>query len=116
MQLTNIVRKRSCSAIVDIATRLNDGVGFVIQSICSEADQTNPKTWRWWHGRLCMVERLMEDFRNQFSPKASHILESCDHKPVTPEVATQQLGAVRSFATTAGHVRHHQYAPINHRY
>ena len=108
MQTDVILRKRSCSALVDIATRLSDGVNFLIRSICNETDDsTTQTTWRWWHGRLCMIERLMEDFRNQFSPKASHILESCDQKPVTPEVAAQQLAAVRSYATTAGLLRHH---------
>lgn len=69
-------RKRSLNAIVDVAARLLQGVAFVMACIYNYSDESAMKSsWRWWLGRLCTIQRLLEEFHHEFSPKVFHELD-----------------------------------------
>ena len=91
---------------MDVAARLVEGVAFMLACILAPHDEEVRRNWKWWLGRLCALERLLDEFKHEFSPKASFLLENCEQVPVAPEKAERQLEGVRQFAESAKHSLH----------
>ena len=54
---------------MDIAARLIEGIAFVLSCIFVAGDEDGKRNWKWWLGRLCTLDRLMDEFRHEFAPK-----------------------------------------------